>query len=76
MTTLSDVSSEHLQVVLSEYNKFIVEVQNEQAGPGAAAELDMVLRVAALAFLAKRAAEEFIKMFGEPSSGPGDQPDS
>lgn len=75
MTTISDVSTEHLMLVVNEYNKFIVGVMADQQGPVAAAQLGATLLMAGLGFVANRAAEQMKEMFPEESpDDTGDQP--
>lgn len=75
MTTISDVSTDHIQTVVGEYNKYIVNHMAEEHGPVAAAQLAATLLMAGLGFVATRAAEEMSKLF--PKENPdeaGDQP--
>lgn len=75
MTTISDVSTEHIQLVITEYNRYIVGHMAEEHGPVAAAQLGATLLMAGLGFVATRAAEQMNLLF--PKENPddtGDQP--
>lgn len=71
--TTSDIPTDIVSQVVTDYNKFTMAMLAEQLGPAEYLQFKAILTMAGLGFVCQRAAEEMQAVFGAPDDT-GDQP--